>query len=106
MDNATAAWLGFLVGLLLACLPLYLLGLLVGLVFKNSDPDERAIYAAGGAWLLTFFISAWGFANGGPMRWNAGLYYIPAGIIPFFMLKRHYWKLWQPDEEGLADTFD
>jgi hypothetical protein len=99
MDNATAAMLGFLTGLVFAALPIYLIGLLIGLALKKHDPEERAMYAAVGAWFAVFFLAAWGFANGGSMRWSAGLLYIPAAILAFFLLRRHYFKLWQPDEE-------
>jgi hypothetical protein len=64
------------------------------------------MYAAIGSWLITFFLSAWGYANGGPMRWSAGLMYIPAAVIAFFMLRHHYRRLWKPDEEELERTFE
>ena len=89
---------GQLIGLLLAALPIYLLGLLVGLFAKDKEPDERAIYAAMGGWVVALFISAWGYSNGGSLRWNAGLFYIPAAAIAFFMLRHDYRKMWVEDE--------
>ena len=90
--------LGQLMGLLLAALPLYLLGLLAGLLAKGKEPDERAIYAAMGGWVAAYFIAAWGYSNGGSLRWDAGLFYIPAAFIAFFMLRHHYRKMWVEDE--------
>jgi hypothetical protein len=98
--------LGTFVGLLLACLPLYLIGLLVGLFLKDKEPEERATYAAIGAWIIIYFLSAWGFADGGSLGWSAGLGYIPAAVIAFFMLRRHYRRLWQPNEDELERTFE
>ena len=99
MDNATAGMIGTIVGLFFAALPLYLIGLLIGFFLKKHDPEERAMYAAIGAWFAAYFLAAWGFANGGPMNWTAGLLYIPAAILAFLLLKRHYFKMWQPDED-------
>lgn len=99
MDNFTASWLGFGVGLILACLPIYLIGLLVGLAMKAKEPDERALYAALGAWIITYALAGWGFANGGPYRFDAGLMYIPAAAIAFLMLRHHYLRMWRPDDE-------
>jgi hypothetical protein len=98
--------LGNFVGLILACLPIYLIGLLVGLFLKKHEPDMRAMYAAMGAWLVVFFLSAWGFGNGGAMRWGAGLMYIPAVLIAFFMLRHRYRRLWKPDDDELERTFE
>lgn len=92
--------LGFLVGLLLAALPIYLIGLLIGLLFKSRDPDERAIFAALGAFVLASLLAAWGFSDGGPMRWSVAFLYVPAAIIAFFMLRRHYLRLWEAATEA------
>ena len=97
---------GTLFGLILASLPIYLIGLLVGLFLKEKEPDERAMFAAMGAWIAVFFISAWGFSNGQSMQWSAGLMYIPAAFIAFFMLKHHYRRMWRVDEDDLERTFE
>lgn len=45
-------------------------------------------------------------ADGGPFRFDAGLYYIPGAIIAFFYLRWHYGKAWIDDEkEELERTF-
>jgi NhaP-type Na+/H+ or K+/H+ antiporter len=99
--------LGFIFGLLLAALPIYLIGLLAGLLFKAKDPDERAMYAAIDAYLVAYVLAAFGFADEGPIRWSAGLLYIPAAVIAFMMLRRHYLRLWNAaDTEGLEQTFE
>lgn len=90
--------MGQILGLLAAALPLYLFGLLAGLLAKDKEPDERAIFAAMGGWVIVFFVSAWGYGNGGAMQWSAGLLYIPAAVIAFFMLRHHYRKAWVEDE--------
>lgn len=90
MDVGTAALLGRLFGLLLAAIPAYFLGLFAGLAFRSKEPDERAIYAAAVSWILMYFISGWGLADGGPFRFDAGLLYIPAATIAFFLLRSRY----------------
>lgn len=101
------ASLGFLFGLVLAALPMYLLGLLSGLAFKSKDPDERAIYSALIAWIVIAAVAGWGFADGDSYRWDAGIMYIPAAIIVFFMLRKHYRGLWESaDTDELEKTFE
>ena len=97
---------GFFVGAILACLPVYLIGLLVGLFLQSKEPDERAMYAAIGAWLAVYVLSGFGFANGGTFRFDAGLLYIPAAVIAFFMLRYHYRRLWRPHDGELERTFE
>jgi peptidoglycan/LPS O-acetylase OafA/YrhL len=97
---------GTYIGLILACLPIYLLGLLVGLFLKDKEPEERAMYAGMGAWLLAYVLAGFGKADGGSFRFDAGLLYIPAALIAFFMLRHHYRRMWKPDEEELARTFE
>ena len=60
------------------------------------------------AWLVAYVIAGFGFARseGEIFRFYAGLGYIPAAVIAFFMLRRHYRKLWQPDEDELTQTFE
>ena len=106
MDNYTAAMLGKFTGLILACLPIYLIGLLAGLFFKLREPEERAMYAAMVAWVASYILAGFGYARFGPFNFAAGLLYIPAAIIAFFMLKRHYLRLWRPDDEELERTFE
>jgi len=100
--------LGEFVGMLAACLPIYLLGLLAGLFVRSMEPEERAMYAAMGAWLATYVIAGFGFARSSGTAFNfaAGFLYIPATVIAFFMLKRHYLRLWRPDDEELERTFE
>jgi hypothetical protein len=100
MDNSTAAALGEGVGFVLAALPMYLLGLVVGLPFKSKEPKERAAYAAILTWVAVFILTIWSLGFG------AGFYYLPAAIVVYFMLKRHYLQLWQPDEDELERTFE
>src|SRR5437867_4264522 len=98
--------LGTFGGLILACLPIYLIGLLVGLFLKEKEPEERAIYAAIGAWLAAYVLAGFGKADGGSFRFDAGLFYIPAAIIAFFMLRHHYRRMWKPDDVELERTFE
>jgi hypothetical protein len=106
MNHYIAAMLGTLTGLILSCLPIYFIGLLVGLFFKSKEPEERAMYAALGAWIGIYVIAGFGYADGGAFYFPAGLLYIPATIIAFFMLKRHYIRTWQPHDDELERTFE
>lgn len=98
--------IGTMVGLVFACVPLYLLGLLAGLFFKSKEPDERAMYAAMIGWIAAYVLAGFGKADGGSFRPDAGLLYIPAAFIAFFMLRHHYRRMWKPDEDELHRTFE
>ena len=100
MDHATAAALGETVGFLFAALPMYLLGLLAGLPFKSKEPQERALYASILVWVAVFLLTIWS------MSFGAGFYYVPAAIIVYFMLRRHYLRLWEPDADEPEQTFE
>lgn len=108
MDNYTAAMLGEGTGMLLACLPIYLIGLVAGLFLKSRDPEERAAYAAIGAWMAIYVLAGFGFARstGTAFSFGAGLFYVPAAIIAFFMLRRHYRNLWSDVDPDLEKTFE
>lgn len=76
-----------------------LVGLLIGLAFKRKEPSERAIVAAMGGWIVCAILAGFGMADGGPFRFDAGLFYLPGAIAAFFYLRWHYGKMWKPDEE-------
>lgn len=86
---------GIIVGGTLACI---LLGLLAGVAFKEKDPDERAIYAALIAWIVSGVLAGFGMADGGPFRFAAIAYYIPGAIMALLYLRWHYPKSWQDEE--------
>jgi len=77
----------------------YLFGLLAGLAFKRMYPDERAVAAAICGWVLLAILVAF------TMGLFAGVFYAPGSVLAFFMLRRHYRKLWEPDTDELTDTF-
>ena len=99
--------IGAVLGLIIASLPTYLLGLLAGLFFKSKEPDERSIIAALFAWVIVYLIAGLGRADGGSFRFEAGLPYILSAVLAFFMLRGHYRRMWQPDDlEKLEKTFE
>jgi hypothetical protein len=93
VDNSAAAILGDLIGYVLAAAPMYLVGLLIGLMFKSREPNERAAFAAAITWALVFALTI------KSMGFGWGIVYAPAAIIVFLLLKRHYLKLWEPEAE-------
>jgi len=96
-----ASLFGELVGAILGgALFTYLFGLAAGLAFKNADPDERAVGAAIGGWLVVAIVAGLGYRN--PL---AGLFYVPGAFIGFLWLRGRYRKLWQPDTDELTNTF-
>lgn len=79
-----------------------LLGLLFGLAFKSKEPDPRALAATICAWICASIVAGFGFAKGGPFRFDATLMYLPGAVGTFFFLRWHYGKMWTPDDE---DTY-
>ncbi len=48
----------------------------------TSDPLYRKLLAVLAAWLTAGAIGGWGFANGGPYRWDAFVIYaLPAVLV-------------------------
>lgn len=76
-----------------------LLGLLFGMAFKSKEPDPRALAATICAWICASVLAGFGFANGGPFRFDASLFYLPGAIGAFFYLRWHYGKMWTADED-------
>lgn len=69
-----------------------LIGSLFGLAFKRKEPGERAVLASVSGWVACAIIAGFGMADGGPFRYDAGLFYIPGAAIAYFFLRRHYSK--------------
>lgn len=91
--------MGYLIGGFLATT---LLGLLFGLAFKSKEPDPRALAATICAWISASIVAGFGFANGGPFRFEATLMYLPGAVGTFFFLRWHYGKMWTPDDEDIS----
>ena len=82
-----------------------LIGLLIGLAFKKKEPDQRALVAAMGGCLVSCSLAGFGMADGGPFRFDAGLYYLPGAIAAFLYLRWHYGKMWNDDDDtGEVET--
>jgi peptidoglycan/LPS O-acetylase OafA/YrhL len=97
--HPTAALLGDIFGYIVGGVIWgYLFGLLAGMAFKRMEPDERAVAAALCAWVILSIVAGFGFAHGNGFRFDAGFRFVPGLAAAFFLLRRHYRRLWTPDE--------
>ena len=92
--------LGQLVGSTLAIMILTLI--VERFAFRNKKPTDRASWTVGIALLIASVIAGFGFADGGPFAWWAGLFYIPGATVVWFFYRRRLIKAWHTDE---TDTF-
>lgn len=108
MGVSTAARLGDITGHIAACVPIYLIGLLAGLLFKSREPHERATWAAIVAGGTAYVIAGFGFARAEGVAFSliAGVLYVPATVIAFFLLRHHYRRLWRSDDPEVERIFE
>lgn len=67
-------------------------------LFKNSEPERRAMATAGLALLIAAVLAGFGKADGGSFVWTAGITYVPGAIFVFLWFRSRYQAKWSDDE--------
>ncbi len=64
-------------------------------LFRELEPESKALMDVAVAWLIAAILSGFGRADGGNFVWTAGLAYIPGAILVWFHHRRKLIKAWE-----------
>lgn len=83
-----------------ALIPMSVISLGLGrFAFRQGESFERATKVALTTWLICTAIVAFGAADGGPLRFDYGLYYLPGALLIWLVLYRFYERAERQREE-------